>query len=113
MPEVNPITGKPFQFQPRKRKRGKSPGGTQVIRPHVREIKPGSVKPPANLVAQVARHIAGDTSGFRTDWPPQLIATAASHMRASHYVGLENRGSAWVKRTIERIDKISKQSAKP
>ena len=110
MTERNPaaLSGKPPPFKPRRKRRTPAKGGYSVIT--VKRAKPAhTVKPPANLVAQVARHIVGDTSGFRTDWPKPLLATAASHMRAAHYPGLENRGAAWVKRTINRINHFAKK----
>jgi hypothetical protein len=70
--------------------------------PHV-FVKAHTVEPPVNLVAQVARHVAGDTSGYRTDWPKPLMKLAARRMRAVHYPGLENRGARWVQLTIKKL----------
>lgn len=102
------LSGEPTFYKPRRNGRPKPAGGYSIIKPNV--PKPAhTARPPTNLIAQVARHIAGDTSGFRTDWPKPLLATAAAHMRAAHYAGLEKRGAAWVKRTISRIDHMAKR----
>lgn len=98
------LSGKPNWFTTgRKKRQPAKRGGYSVITPKI--ARPAhSVNPPANLVARVARHIAGDTSGFRTDWPKPLMNKATNKMRAAHYPGVENRGEAWVKRTISLID---------
>lgn len=95
------LSGKPA-FTTRKRPRQrKKPAGFQVTRP--RATGRYEVTPPTNLVAQVARFMAGDTTGYRTDWPTHLLAIATEYMQAAHFAGIEHRGSAWVERTKKLI----------
>lgn len=96
------LSGKPSSFMHKKRRNRRTPSGYQVI--HARStVRAHSVKPPPNLIAQIARFIVGDTMSSRTDWPPHLLKIAEQYMRAAHFPGLEARGSAWVQRTRDQI----------
>ena len=108
------LSGKPsFIKRSRpKRSRSKRPAGMQVFTPNVGGVA-HQVKPPDLLVAQVARWIIGDTSGYRTDWPKPLLLLAANAMHAAHYSGLERTGAKWVRRTINQLNRKSQKSRAP